>query len=80
MKTKLVIKSLTDIPAEVISAKAASATDGRRDAPADNAASGTPGTVLFVRASPGPLPPEPRAGRDARIFDPQPWRRGGLNE
>jgi hypothetical protein len=80
MKTQLIIKSLADIPAEAASVNAAAASKGKLDAQPGNASLGTPGPVLLVRAEPGPVPPGLYEGRDARLFEPQPWPRGGLNE
>ena len=80
MKTKLAIKSLTDIPPKAASVKAAAASNGKLDSRSSNAVPGMPGTMPFVQAGPGPVSPGLYESRDARPFEPQPWPHGGLNE
>jgi hypothetical protein len=73
MKTKFVIKSLADIPAEVVLVKGASSGSSRIETSSNNPASGSPEALPFA-------PPGLYTSRDPRLFGPQPWPRGGLNE
>jgi hypothetical protein len=80
MNTHLVIKSLAEIPPEVVSSRAAPVGSSELNSRLINARHDVPSPVLLRPAGSEPVSPGVDENRKARILELQPWTHGGLNE